>query len=295
MEAIWQITEREHGRPLLQTLAWRLPTAPAGFLRKYCSKGRIRRRAVILSADTPVYAGEELNISVSRRMVEILETCPLLPQQVLHEDRFALVIDKPAGLLTHPTDTSVDSLQEKVQAYVHARGENYRIAPIHRLDRGTSGPVLLGKGKRAAGRLGKLFMQGSVDKRYLALVTGLPPQAGSLSSPVTSHGKTRSAEAHFRRLAQSGELSLLQLQLMTGRSQQLRCQLAEAGWPILGDRRYRGKPWPGLTYPFLHCTRLAFASLEDSALRIVRSPLSDGQLAVLEETGLGHMFSRPDQ
>lgn len=295
MRSVWQVTEREHQLPLLAALAWRIPTAPAGFLRKCCSKGRIRRGAVILTAEMLVYAGDTLDVSVSQRMAEILAASPLLPQQVLHEDRFALVVDKPAGWLTHPADAPGGSLQEKAQNYVEARGEAYRIAPIHRLDRGTSGPVLLGKGKLATGRLGQLFMQGMVDKQYLALVTGQPPQNGVLSSPAPSHGKIKTAEAHFRRLAQSGEFCLLELQLVTGRTQQLRRQLAAAGWPILGDRRYRGKPWPGLAHPFLHCTRLAFLSLEDSTQRIIRSPLPEDRFNLLAETGLGHALPRAGQ
>jgi len=286
MQTTWQVTEYEHGLPILKALALRIPTAPTGFLRKSCSKERLRRETIILSATTTVNAGDELALSVSRRMEEILAQCPLLPGQILHEDRYALVLDKPAGLATHATGSREDNLQERLQDYLKARGETYRVSPIHRLDRGTSGPLLFGKGKRATGNLGKLFMRGAIDKEYLALVTGKPPLVGTLLSPVPSHGKFKPAEAHFRRLAQCGEFSLLQLQLLTGRSHQLRRQLAAVGCSILGDSRYGGKPWPGLANPCLHCSSLTFTSLEDDAPRTVRSAIPAPLQAILTETGL---------
>lgn len=297
MKRSWKITERENGLPLIEAMSLRIPTAQRAFLRKTCSKGRVSRTDRCLAPETPVFLGDVLEMHASQRMVEILSDAPLQPEQILFEDRHALVVEKEAGLVVHRSDRSTESLQEHVQRFVKARGEVYRIAPVHRLDIGTSGPVMFGKGVRSTGMLGKLFMAGTVHKSYLAVVCGLPPQEGRLNSPVPVHGKLKSSSTRFRRLDRIQGFALLQLSLETGRLHQLRRQLADAGWPILGDSRYRGAAWPGLNHPFLHCCLLGFMSLEEHTCRQVECPPPKQLCYILSQLGLslGLLNSDPQQ
>jgi len=294
MKLCWKITERENGLPLIEAIALRIPTAPRAFLKKNCSKGRVHRTDRRLTLETPVFAGDLLEMHTSQRMAEILSHAPLLPRQLLFEDHHAMVVEKSAGLIVHRAGGSTESLQERVQAFVKARGEAYRISPVHRLDIGTSGPVMFGKGVRSAGLLGKLFMDGSVHKSYLAVICGRPPQEGRLSSPVRAHGKLKPSSASFRRLAHVHGFALLQLTLETGRLHQLRRQLADAGWPILGDSRYQGAAWPGLGHPFLHCNMLGFMSIEKGAYRQIECPLPEQLCQALDQLGLALSISQTD-
>ena len=294
MKLTWKTTELENGLPLLEAMVLRIPTAQRTFLRKTCSKGRVSRAGRRLAAATPVFQGDMLEMFASQRMVEILSDAPLQPNQLLFEDRHAMVVEKAAGLIVHRSDRSTESLQEQVQQFVKARGDAYRVAPAHRLDIGTSGPVMFGKGVRSAGMLGKLFMAGTVHKSYLAVVCGLPPQEGRLNSPVPAHGKLKPSSTRFRRLDRTREFTLLQLSLETGRLHQLRRQLADAGWPILGDSRYRGAAWPGLDHPFLHCCLLGFMSVEEKTWREVECPPPEQLLNILNQTGLSLILLQSD-
>jgi 23S rRNA pseudouridine955/2504/2580 synthase len=205
---------------------------------------------------------------------------------LLFEDDHTLVLEKPAGLPTHRSSMSTDSLQEMAQAFVKARGESYRVSPVNRLDIGTSGPVMFGKGARSTGRLGELFMSGEVDKIYLALVCGAPPAQGVLHSPVPAHGKLKQAVTRYRRLSHVEGFTLLQLHLDTGRLHQLRRQLSAAGWPILGDIRYHGRAWPGLNHCFLHCCTLGFNRLENGSPVQIDCLLPAALCIILDQLGL---------
>jgi 23S rRNA-/tRNA-specific pseudouridylate synthase len=128
-------------------------------------------------------------------------------------------------------------------------------------------------------------MDGRLAKSYLALVVGRVPAAGELATPVFVGGRWQPALARYRGLAAAGPRSLVELDLVTGRQHQARQQLAAAGWPIVGDRRYRGPAWPGLAHPFLHCHRLGFPSLADGQPRQVNCPLPAELAAVLAAAG----------
>lgn len=150
-----------------------------------------------------------------------------------------------------------DNLTSRVQNYL--KGKRFQVAPIHRLDVGTSGPVLFGKGKKACAALGALFMRHDVEKVYVALVSGALQGKGILAHPLTTKGKVKDCFTTFTALKRSADLSLVELTLLTGRQHQIRRQLALEGHPVVGDRRYGGMEVQGLAYPFLHCCSIAFA------------------------------------
>jgi 23S rRNA pseudouridine1911/1915/1917 synthase len=171
---------------------------------------------------------------------------------VLHEDAEVLVVDKPAGLVCHPTkDGEMSSLIGRVRLHLgHADGRL-----VNRLDRETSGLVVIAKSAEVAGELGRLFSGHAVEKSYVAIVDGHVPadswiMAGALgddeTSPVAIKACVRddgaAAETHARVVARwtrdSRPYSLLEVTPRTGRKHQIRVHLAAAGHPIVGDKLY---------------------------------------------------------
>ena len=171
---------------------------------------------------------------------------------ILHEDTVVLVVDKPAGLVCHPTkDGEMSSLIGRVRLHLgHADGRL-----VNRLDRETSGLVVIAKSAEVAGELGRLFSGHAVEKSYLAIVDGHVPvdsliMTGALgddeASPVAIKACVRDdgavAETHARVVSrwrrQAQPYSLLEVTPRTGRKHQVRVHLAAAGFPIVGDKLY---------------------------------------------------------
>lgn len=178
------------------------------------------------------------------------------PVHILFEDNHLLVVDKPAGLLVQGGDRATpdadDHLVRRAAAWLKARYDkpgNVYVGLVHRLDRNTSGVVVLAKTSKAAERLSTAFASRAVDKTYLALASGLTPARGALEhwlapagdgsvvAPAESPGAKRSALS-FETLAHGDGASLLAVRLETGRKHQIRVQLAAVGHALLGDRRY---------------------------------------------------------
>jgi 23S rRNA pseudouridine1911/1915/1917 synthase len=194
--------------------------------------------------------------------------------RVLYEDNHCLAVDKPAGLLVQPDRTGDATLLDAARDDLrrrHQRPGNVFIAAVHRLDRPVSGIVLLARTSKAASRLGAQFRAGSVDKVYLALVEAPPaPPEGVLEhhlvkDPTTNRVRTanpgepgaRAARLAYRTLSRHSGGTLLEVRPDTGRSHQIRVQLAAAGAPIAGDLRYGSRRALG-TWIALHAASLAF-------------------------------------
>ncbi|HUV37371.1 MAG TPA: RluA family pseudouridine synthase [Patescibacteria group bacterium] len=202
---------------------------------------------------------------------------------ILYEDDDVLVIDKPGGLVVQPGNRrDLGSLLDLLEVYhakqaVPKRGTDrdadlppFPYTPVHRLDRETSGVLVIAKTRRAARTLSDAFSTGRVEKRYLALVEGTPsPGSGSISLPLrVMKGRHSTAEpvaggkrAETRYLllrTTSGGQSLLEVRIATGRTHQIRAHLASLGHPVAGDRRYgEGKRPPG-TRLCLHAWKITF-------------------------------------
>lgn len=199
---------------------------------------------------------------------------------VLYEDNHCLAVDKPAGLLSQGDASADCSLVDLAALYIKARyqkpGKVY-LGLLHRLDRPTSGVVLLARTSKAASRLSAQFRQGTVSKLYWAIVEGSPREragewvdllekdARANRSEIVEHETASSKEARvaFRVLEQSRRFTQLELSPATGRSHQLRVQLAQRGLPIVGDRKYgatsRLKALDGQARIALHARQLTFA------------------------------------
>jgi 23S rRNA pseudouridine1911/1915/1917 synthase len=174
---------------------------------------------------------------------------------VLFEDNHCLAVDKPAGLLTQGDATGEPTLLDWARHYLrtrYAKPGNVFVGPVHRLDRPTSGVVLLARTSKAAARLSEQFRDGTVDKRYWAVVEGpCPADAGEWTDTLRKDDRRnvvdvvgratpggREARLQFRVLGRARGTTTLELRPITGRGHQLRVQLAARGLPIVGDRKY---------------------------------------------------------
>ncbi len=176
---------------------------------------------------------------------------------VLFEDNHCLVVDKPAGLLTQGDATGALSVVDWARAYLkerYAKPGNVFVGLVHRLDQPTSGVVLLARTSKAAARLSAQFREGTVEKVYWAVVEGnctassgewvdvlRKDRERNVVETIEADDDGKSARVAFRVLGRSPGTTTLELRPSTGRSHQLRVQLATRGWPIVGDRKYGAK------------------------------------------------------
>jgi 23S rRNA pseudouridine1911/1915/1917 synthase len=221
-----------------------------------------------------VAAGDE--VSVEAR-VEV-ETVPPEGVGIVHEDADVLVVFKPCGVVVHSgggvrEGTLVDALLAMGKTLAPAGGEG-RPGIVHRLDRDVSGLLVVAKTDDAHAGLVAAMKKREIERRYTALVTGVPPSdTGKIDAPVGRDPKHRTrmavvpegraAVTWFTVAERYDGLTLLDVKLETGRTHQIRTHLASIGHPILGDAAYGRDPAAarklGLRRPFLHAYRLAFA------------------------------------
>jgi len=287
------VLSEEEGLPLEQFLVCRIPAAPLGYLRQLIKKGKITSACGNkLAGVYVVQKGDQIGIPDSDRLNQLRRQKPQPACDILYESREILIVAKPAGLAVHATqDRQQDNLTDRLRTEFKQRGEFFQLAPIHRLDQETSGPVLFGKGKKSCSALGRMFMAGAgagaVTKLYLALVAGEFKGRGTLQGELSAKGKRKQAVTDYRCLAGTTEATLLELQLSTGRQHQIRQQLASAGHPLFGDRRYRGPCPAKLGRLFLHGRHLAFADPFSDAMIAVNCPLPEELSAFSRACGVG--------
>ncbi len=222
------------------------------------------------------------------------ETLDIEPEpvdfNVIYEDEWLLIIDKPAGLVVHPAPgnwrgTLVHGL---LWRYPEMGPFNnvHRPGIVHRLDATTSGLMVVARQQDVMEGLQKLFAERSIDKDYLALVHGsLPNSSGTLSGPIGRHPQHRIKMAvveggspsltGYKVLWSKGGYSFLECRLFTGRTHQIRVHLSAFGHPLVGDVLYGAKAEPGFERVFLHSWRLAFKHPMTGESLSFRSPLPE--------------------
>jgi 23S rRNA pseudouridine955/2504/2580 synthase len=231
--------------------------------------------------------------------------------RVLYEDEHLLAVDKPAGLAAHPgTGITGATLVEEARAYLKVPADlpstEFKPSPAHRLDRETSGVVLVAKSRRCMAALTVIFTEGErVKKSYLALAKGKMPRAeGLIDLPLSEHEQTSRSKAQrgvnfqealtrYRVLSSMREASLVSVRIETGRTHQIRRHLQSTGHPIAGDSRYGDFPFNrlaktrwGLRRMFLHAWKLEIPHpMTERPLR-VEAPVPEELLAVLRKMNL---------
>ena len=220
--------------------------------------------------------------------VTVLRPGRRLPPTVVFEDDDVFVIDKPPHEPTTPQGEHAGSLLERVRSELGFPNAT----PVHRLDLGTSGLVVIAKHPKAVTPWRQALASASARKIYLAAVKGITSSKGTVARPLRDAGRSLSARTRYRRLAVLAGHSLLRVLPEEGRTHQIRRHLSGIGHPVLGDERYGHQPSNrhffekyGLDRTFLHCVRLELTHPHSGASLILESPLPGDLRSVLERTG----------
>ena len=220
-----------------------------------------------------------------------------LPIDILYEDEELVVPSKPANMPTHPSHDHYDDTVANALCYRYEQmGAPFLFRPINRLDRDTSGLLLIARGQIAADRLNRAMREGRIRKSYLAVLEGAPvPAEGEIETHLcrtdasiivrrvcTPEEGGDHALTRYRTLAVSNGYALVEAQPVTGRTHQLRVHFAHIGHPIVGDDMY-GRAHPDMPRQALHAHTLAFPHPADGRQMHVRAPLPADMAAFLRK------------
>jgi 23S rRNA pseudouridine1911/1915/1917 synthase len=222
-----------------------------------------------------------------------------IPLKIVYEDSDLLVIDKPAGLAVHPapghpTHTLVNAILSYLPGLAQD-ADSFRPGIVHRLDKDTSGLILVAKNRLAQANLSEQFKSRSVSKAYLVLVKGrLTPVKGIIEANIGRDPrnrqrmavvlKGREARTEYRVVKYIGGYSLLEIKPATGRTHQIRVHLAAIGFPVVGDSTY-GIKSPHLSRQFLHASKIGFRLPSTGKYVEFESPLPSDLSQALREIG----------
>ena len=206
------------------------------------------------------------------------------PLSILYEDEDLLAVNKPAGMVVHPSHGHYcDSLANAVTSYYHQKGVSITVRSVGRLDKDTSGIVVFAKNQVAAARLAAQRDNGLFQKEYLALVTSVPvPTFGTIRTNIckddTSLSKMKTAEhgmqavTHYQVMQTFHKYSAVSLHLETGRTHQIRVHMSSIGYPLLGDSLYGGSQ-KFIQRTALHALRCRFYQHFSKKLIELESPI----------------------
>ncbi len=252
---------------------------------------RPKRHAVSAGEVVVVQAAEAVTPAASE---------PAVPFTVAYEDDHLLIVDKPAGLVVHPARGHRTGTLAQALAGRAAGGEDpYRAGIVHRLDRDTSGLLVVAKSDEVHRALKSLLAARGLHREYLALVEGRPPaRSGTIDAPIGRHrhdrvlmsidtDDPREARTHFEIERLLPAATLLRIVLDTGRTHQIRVHLAAIDHPVCGDPQYGTAGEYGLRRQFLHAARLSFVHPVTAEAVDVSAPLPSDLAAALARAERG--------
>jgi len=214
--------------------------------------------------------------------------------RIVHLDDDLAVVDKPAGLVVHPAPSHSGPTLVSELGDLLGGGDPERPGIVHRLDKDTSGLMVVARGGEALAALQAAVREREVERRYLALAGGrLASRTGTIDAPIgratrrrtrmaVAGAASREARTHFEVLELLSRESYVEARLETGRTHQIRAHFAAIGHPLVGDSTYGGKDRYGLGRQFLHAHRLAFRHPRTGAPLDFTSPLPADLAAALE-------------
>lgn len=274
---IFTITEEDAEQRLDLYLSHLFERYSRSFFKKLISEGHITINGQSIKAGYVIKAGEQISVTFPS-LPEIKYVRPFdkdIGVEVVAEEPDFLILYKPAGLMVHrPTAyaedvTLVDWLLASYKDLVSVGVED-RPGIVHRLDKDTSGLLIIPRTSEAHMNFGNLFRDRAIEKVYWALVKGHPDRSGTIDfsigrDPVQKHrmihlpsrGKSRNATTHYKVLAYYPDYSLVEVRLITGRTHQIRVHFAAIGHPVLGDPLY-GEPSKLIKRQALHAKHIAF-------------------------------------
>lgn len=298
----------EHdGLRLDKYLAGEVPNQSRAQVQRLIDEGHVQlARVPKAKANTAVRAGDSVTVRVPELVASTLEPEDL-PLTVLFDDADVVVVDKPAGLVVHPgaghaTGTLVHALLHHVKDLSGIGGE-VRPGIVHRLDKGTSGVMVVAKNDAAHQELARQFHDREVEKEYVALVWGVVHNRKRIDLPLgrdpvnrekisTRARRSREAVTRVTWARQLPGVTLIRVAIATGRTHQIRVHLSAIGHAIVGDALYGGvhkrvphdvRAVQRLTRPFLHAERLAFTHPRSGERLVFAAQLPADLLSVLDE------------
>lgn len=285
----------------------RIKGVPRSYWYRVVRRGEVRVNKGRVKPSYRLRAGDAVRIPPTRASADEAPIIPpalasRLAARIIYEDERLIAVDKPAGLAVHGGSGISAGLIESMRA---ARPELTALELVHRLDRDTSGCILLAKRPSALREVHRLIRTNAVDKRYLALVCGQPPRTAldvtaPLRKNVLAGGERivrvdplegKDARTRFRTLGQYGRWSLVEAALLTGRTHQIRVHAAHLHLPIAGDDKYGSNECNrevrelGLNRMFLHAAKLRFKPEWREHPLAIAAPLPEDLLGVIERLG----------
>lgn len=305
----YTVTTEDGKLRLDQYLAKVKPDLTRSFIQKMIKNGSVFvNHKKITKASTKLKEGDELVVIIPS-LKEVGIQPEEIPLDIVYEDSDMLVVNKPAGMVVHPTDHGAHVSGTLVNAVLHhckdsLSGINGEKRPgiVHRLDKQTSGVIMVAKSDKAHRYLAKQIEARTVTKRYITLLKGkLKPKEGSIESPLQkTHGskdvrvsaskKAKYALTHYQVLEYVGNYSLVEVQIVTGRTHQIRVHFEAIGHPVIGDEMYGDKEENakfkdlGLTRQFLHAAYLKIMLPKNEEEFELKADLPDDLKAVLMRT-----------
>ena len=318
---VLNVEEEHDGLRLDNFLTALLPGISRSQLQRLIKEGRVKGPTGAPRASTTVHEGQTFEVDIPPPAAAAPEP-EELPLRIVFQDPDVIVLDKPAGMVVHPaaghnSGTLVNALLHHVTDLSGVGGQ-LRPGIVHRLDRGTSGLMVVAKNDRAHQELARQFSDREVEKEYIALVWGVVQAGRRIDAPIGRDPQNRQKMSTRARRARSAVtrvtyahhfkgVSLLKVAIATGRTHQIRVHLNAIGHPIVGDPVYGGvhrrvpvnlRAVMRLERPFLHSARLVFTHPSDGRRVDFESPLPPDLQTVLdeirahEETG-ERQFGRP--
>jgi 23S rRNA pseudouridine955/2504/2580 synthase len=257
----YQIDAKDHFRRVDSFLRNLLPTAQFSYLKKLMTAGQLTLNGAPARGEQILKSADMITLKESGKTSAFLAR--LTPElDILFEDSWIVCINKPPGLAVHRTeDPEEANLVELAENFLKKRDGAGRLRPVNRLDKGTSGAIIMAKSAVAAGMFGKMVQNEGLGKLYLAMVEGKMQKEGIIDAPLDG----KESQTRYLRLSHGKGGSLLAVYPLTGRMHQIRQHFKILGHPILGDKRYGGKALSGFTGHLLHSftTRLIHPATDE--------------------------------
>lgn len=301
---VYEIEEQDAGRTVLSFLKSKGFSARVlGGMKRNPYGITIGRKKVTVQKQ--LKKGDVLTVRIANResQVDNEHIQPVeIPLNILYEDEDILVLDKPPHLAVHPTlGNRGATLAGAVAYYMKSKNREFVFRPIHRLDKDTSGVILLGKNAHSAGVLGEDLKQKKIQRTYLAILEGtLPQKGGTIDAPIARrpdsvlgrevNPKGEPAVTHYKVLQQKNGYTLAALKLETGRTHQIRVHMSYLGAPVAGDFLY-GKEDAALGRHALHSATLSFTQPVTGEPLSFFCPLPEQLKAFLQAKGFEGEFN----
>jgi 23S rRNA pseudouridine1911/1915/1917 synthase len=276
----------DRGKRLDAFLHQRLPEYSRSRLQTWIREARVHVNGVAGKPSTTLRGSEEIAVEPAH-LAALKATAEDIPLSILYEDPSVVAIDKPAGMVVHAgagvhSGTVVNALLHRF-SLLSSIGGDLRPGIVHRLDRFTTGVLLVAKTDAAHRDLADQFQSRKVEKVYLTLVEGALTGSGRIQKPIARDPRNRArmtarldsgrtALTDWKMLESFTGFTFLEIRIGTGRTHQIRAHMAALGHPVAGDRLYGGKPSPWNRY-FLHAHRLGFRSPATGRQVVVESAL----------------------